>query len=66
MNPSEPKQQYCTVTWTVEDIQSLRPHWTSSECEDFLADNEEDMQAMMIQRGWEIIQSFLDDEDEEE
>jgi hypothetical protein len=51
---------YCTVSWCVADVLELRPEWTNEQAEDFLASNENRLQEMMIQRGWEILESFID------
>lgn len=59
MENQEPTR-YCNISWSIKDIKALRPEWTDEEAEDFLANNEERFMDLMIQRGWEIIESFID------
>ena len=59
MENQEPTR-YCNTSWGITDVKQLRPEWTDEEAEDFLAGNEEQMLELMIQRGWEILESFID------
>lgn len=59
MEKQEPTR-YCNASWDITDVKQLRPEWTDEEAEDFLANNEEQMLELMIQRGWEILESFID------
>ena len=52
--------RYCNTSWDITDVKQLRPEWTDEQAEDFLANNEEHMLELMIQRGWEILVSFID------
>jgi hypothetical protein len=55
-----------TITWQAEDIQTLRPHWTVEQCENFLDTYFYKMQDGMISEGWNIIDYFLDSFDPSE
>lgn len=54
------EQRFCSVSWGVEDVKELRPEWSTEQAEEFLANNEERMLDLMIQRGWEILEFFID------
>lgn len=53
-------QRYCNVSWDISDVKQFRPEWSDEEAEDFLAYNEERLLELMIQRGWEILESLID------
>jgi hypothetical protein len=59
MQNQEPTR-YCNVSWNIKDVKELRPEWSDEEAENFLATNEDKMLDLMIQRGWEILESFID------
>jgi|LauGreDrversion4_2_1035121.scaffolds.fasta_scaffold3784550_1 hypothetical protein len=56
---NEEAVKYCNVCWTVEDIKNLCPEWSDEQAEDFLSSNEEKISELMIERGWEILESFI-------
>ena len=51
--------EFATVTWTWGDVQTLRPSWTKSQCEEWLNANEKYIQEAMTTRGWEAIEDLL-------
>jgi hypothetical protein len=55
-------KNFATVTWTAEDVQTLRPAWTTEQCEDFLADNDRRIQERMIEVGWGVIETLLEED----
>ena len=57
-------KKLATVTWTAEDVQSLRPDWTTDKCEEFLEDNERRIQDRLIEIGWEVIETLLGEDEE--
>jgi hypothetical protein len=57
-------KKLATVTWTAEDVQSLRPDWTTDKCEEFLEDNERRIQDRLIELGWEVIETLLGEDEE--
>tara|TARA_R110000765_G_scaffold246087_2_gene348211 strand:- start:173 stop:361 length:189 start_codon:yes stop_codon:yes gene_type:complete len=48
-----------TILWVVEDIQELRPSWTSEQCDEWLSNNSKHIIDRSIEHGWEVIQSLL-------
>lgn len=53
---------YASVNWTVADIESLRPMWRTSQCEEWLVANERYLRDFMIEKGWDFINANLDPE----
>jgi hypothetical protein len=53
------KKDFASVSWRVEDIQDLREDWSDEMCAEFLEENEDIIQQMMIQRGWDAIEDLL-------
>lgn len=47
------------VAWCAEDVQELKPDWSSERCIQFLQDNEDDIQCAMIERGWDAIRALI-------
>ncbi len=54
--------KYATVTWTAEDVQTLRPNWTLEKCAEWLDSNERYIQDRLVELGWEVIESLLGSE----
>lgn len=54
------ENKYATVTWTAEDVQTLRATWSLEQCEEFLQRNERRIQDRLVELGWEVIESLLD------
>ena len=50
---------YAQVRWTPNDVKTLRPRWSLAKCEQFLAENEHNLQDRTIEHGWEVIESLL-------
>lgn len=55
-----PNNKYATVSWTAEDIQTLRPDWTPDQCEEWLESNQRYIQDRLVELGWEVIETLLD------
>ena len=53
------KKDFASVSWRIEDVQDLREDWSDEDCADFLEQNEDVIQQVMIQRGWEAIEDLL-------
>ncbi len=47
------------VKWCAEDIQTLRPDWDAAKCNEFLYENEDEIQLQMIDAGWNVIKHHL-------
>ena len=50
---------FASVSWSIEDIKSVKPDWTDEQCETFLRYEEDEIQSKMIQSGWETIKAIL-------
>jgi hypothetical protein len=53
------RSRHAEVSWCAEDIRALRPGWDDKRCNQFLMDNEDDIQCAMIERGWDAISDLL-------
>ncbi|MBI4397281.1 MAG: hypothetical protein HY548_09310 [Elusimicrobia bacterium] len=53
------KPSFARTAWSVEDLQELRPRWSSKQCEEFLRRNEEAIREAMVERGWQAIDTLL-------
>ena len=51
------------VFWTYKDLSDSRPDWSKEQCEDFLSEHCEDLKDAMIDRGWNLIESLLDEDE---
>lgn len=58
------REKFAQVAWVADDILSLRPNWTLDQAEEFLQDNEGQIQDIMIERGWDAIDSLLPPKEE--
>ena len=61
MSSEQPQSQrrLAEVSWSADDVQTLRPGWDDERCIQFLEDNEEDIQCAMIVRGWDAMSDIL-------
>lgn len=57
------RDKHAQVSWCVDDVREFRPGWTDERCNQFLMDNEDDIQCAMIERGWDAIKDLLRWED---
>lgn len=57
-------KNFATVTWTAEDVQTLRPSWTTEKSEEFLENNARRIQDRLIELGWEVIETLLGEDEE--
>ena len=48
-----------TIVWNIEDIQSLRPNWSTAKCSDWLSDNANGIVDRSVELGWEVIEALL-------
>lgn len=53
------RDRHAEVSWCAEDIKTLRPDWSDEKCNEFLMDNEDNIQCSMIEHGWTAIESLL-------
>jgi hypothetical protein len=54
-------EKYATVTWTADDVQTLRPEWSTEKCEEWLEMNQRYIQDRLVELGWEVIEALLPD-----
>ena len=47
--------QYGKVTWDKNDVKTIHPGWSDKRCEEFLAENEEDLYTEMLDAGWTLL-----------
>lgn len=60
------KVRYASVKWSPEDVLTLRKDWTEEQAEEWLHDNARFIEDAMCERGWEVIEQLLGDEDGDE
>ena len=64
MKPVEdPQTHYARVVWTIEDVKTLRPKGSDARCHEFLAAHEPDIQERLIERGWDVLDDLLAQEE---
>jgi len=56
---------YADVSWSVSDVQDLKPEWTEEQCVDFLVKHEDDIQVSMINRSRAMIEFLLNHKEKE-
>lgn len=52
-------KSYASVSWTIEDVQTLRPDFTDEQAEKFLQDNERHLRDRLIEHGWDVMSDLL-------
>ena len=60
---------YAIVRWSAEDIHLHRENmgwvkWTDEEAERWLASMESNIQDRMTERGWDVIDALMDEDEE--
>lgn len=51
--------KFATVSWCAEDIQTLRPDWTTEQAEEWLLTNQRYIRDRLVELGWEVIETLL-------
>lgn len=59
------RTEYAKVSWQVGDIQAIRPDWTVAQCRNFFEDNERRIQDRLVELGWDVIETLLNDRDQQ-
>ena len=59
-------EDYASVAWRAEDVKAIKPNWTMPKCEEWLQDNEGRIQDRLTELGWEVLDSLLMMEDDDE
>ena len=52
-------EEYAGVTWRAEDVSMIKPNWSMPKCEEWLQDNENHIQDRLTELGWEVLDSLL-------
>lgn len=50
---------FAEVSWNSEDVQKLRPNWSEEKCNELLAQAEDNIQSIMIERGWGVLKDEI-------
>lgn len=48
-----------TLTWTADDIKSIRPEWKDDQCKKFLETIKRRLKDRITQDGWDFIEEAL-------
>jgi len=59
-------ETYAVVEWQAEDVRTLKPLWTIEECTEWLVDNEGRISDRLIELGWEVMDTLLKMEGEDD
>ena len=55
-------EKFAGVSWTIGDLETLRPSWTRPRIRIWWCENERRIQDAMVMAGWEAIETLLEDE----
>jgi hypothetical protein len=53
-------KKFATVSWTVEDILTLRPDWSEDQAEEWIIKNQKHIQSRLVELGWEVIETLME------
>lgn len=56
---------FAKVSWCWEDVKELKPHWGQKRCEEFLERHNDHIRDNAIQDGWDTLQAYLGEEDDQ-
>ena len=59
-------EEYAKVVWRAEDVQALKKDWSLPRCEEWLEDNERHISDRLIELGWDVMDTLLNMEDDDE
>jgi hypothetical protein len=59
-------EAYAKLVWSPGDIQSLRPDWDIPRCRRFLENNQNQIRDRLCEIGWDVIETFLSLEGDDE
>ena len=51
--------RYAEVAWNWTDIQQIHPEWDEEKCEEELSMVADNLEEIMIERGWEFLHSMI-------
>jgi rubrerythrin len=53
------RTEYAGLSWSAEDVQTLRPAWGIDRCEAWLAENQKHIRDRLCELGWEVMEDLL-------
>lgn len=59
-------EAYAKVVWRAEDVQTINKNWSLEKCEEWLEDNERHISDRLIELGWEVMDTLLSMEGNDE
>lgn len=65
-NDNPMMEEYVSISWCPADIKAVRPSWSDDKCMQVLADIGGALEDRSIELGWEVIESLLGYDDEED
>ena len=58
--------EYAKVVWRAEDVKAIKGAWTLERCEEWLQDNDRHISDRLIELGWEVLDTLLQMEADDE
>jgi hypothetical protein len=58
--------EYAKVVWRAEDVKSINGAWSLERCEEWLQNNDRHISDRLIELGWEVMDTLLQMEDDDE
>ena len=59
-------EEYAKVVWRAEDVKAIKGAWTLERCEEWLQDNDRHISDRLIELGWEVMDTLLQMEADDE
>ena len=59
-------EEYAKVVWRAEDVKSINGAWSLERCEEWLQDNDRHISDRLIELGWEVMDTLLQMEGDDE
>ena len=59
-------EEYAKVVWRAEDVKAIKSAWSLEKCEEWLQDNDRHISDRLIELGWEVLDTLLQMEDDDE
>ena len=51
---------FATIVWSLEDIKSIRPHWSDEKVQTVAAVISRTLEERSVEEGWTILSDLLD------
>ena len=58
--------EYAKVVWRAEDVKAIKSAWSLEKCEEWLQDNDRHISDRLIELGWEVLDTLLQMEADDE